>query len=114
MTLLICVIGVLIVLIYLLTLIPSSMTETILMAMRIKQIKCPRCRRRFEPNAQVIADELSACSTPKCGLELVNLHKLKKRFNVVPFKKPAADIVELNFEEPLEIHVIDADNKYVT
>lgn len=84
---------------------------------RIKKIKCPRCREQFDPVADVIITAEEHCAHPKCGLEQVNLSKLQKNLNsgyhLFKQDEPKEDLIELDFEEPMVIHVIDADNKYV-
>jgi len=81
--------------------------------MRIKKVKCPRCRKHFDPISGVILEAQEHCTIPKCGLEHVNLAKLSKRLQAEPAPAIEDDLLELDYIEPLVIHVIDAHNKYV-
>jgi hypothetical protein len=86
---------------------------------RVKFIKCPRCGEKVDPIAEIIVDKMSHCANQKCGLELVNLSKLHKRF--IPILSPPktttpkeeTDVITLNYLEPLEIHVYSAREKTV-
>lgn len=81
---------------------------------RVKFVKCPRCGEKVDPVAQIIVDKMSHCANQKCGLELVNLSKLHKRFIPLPLLEPEkTDVVEFNYLEPLEIHVYSDHEKTV-
>ena len=76
------------------------------MSMKVKKIKCPVGHDKFDPTVTAVTDGLSHCSMKRCGLENINLDKLE---DDVP-----TDMLYLDYEEPLEIHMYSADHKTVT
>lgn len=84
------------------------------MAMKIKKIKCPRCKKKVWASNENIARATKSCQLPGvCGLDRVELPAAL----LLPAPKEeevlAEGEYEFEFSDPLVIHIVDKDTRYV-
>lgn len=87
------------------------------MAMRIKKVKCPRCKKKIWANKNSIRGMINNCKLPGvCSLERVaynlDYNVEKPALLLPPPEESENDTFEFELPEPIMIHIVSATIKY--